>query len=62
MGRVTSVVRSPTLGKTVGLAYLPPAMGDVGQQFQIRTDHGVMVAAEVVPTPFYDPDNARQEI
>jgi sarcosine oxidase subunit alpha len=61
-GRVTSVVRSPTLGKVVGLAYLPADMCETGQRFEIRVDNGVMVAAEVVPTPFYDPDNARQEI
>lgn len=62
VGRVTSVVKSPTLGKVIGLAYLPPAMAETGQRFEIRVDGGVMVAAEVVPTPFYDPDNARQDI
>jgi sarcosine oxidase subunit alpha len=36
-------------------------MTDAGQRFEIRVD-GVMVSAEVVPTPFYDPDNARQEL
>ncbi|MBY0224585.1 MAG: (2Fe-2S)-binding protein [Hyphomicrobium sp.] len=61
VGRITSVVKSPTLGKVVGLAYLPLDMTDVGQRFEIRVD-GVMVSAEVVPTPFYDPDNARQEL
>ncbi len=62
VGRVTSVVKSPTLGKVVGLAYLPLDMTATGQRFDIRVDGGIMVAAEVVPTPFYDPDNARQEI
>ena len=62
VGRVTSVVKSPTLGKVIGLAYLPPEMAEAGQRFEIRVDGGVMVAAEVVPTPFYDPDNARQDI
>ena len=61
VGRITSVVKSPTLGKVVGLAYLPLDMTDAGQRFEIRVD-GVMVSAEVVPTPFYDPDNARQEL
>lgn len=61
VGRITSVVKSPTLGKVVGLAYLPLDMTAVGQRFEIRVD-GVMVSAEVVPTPFYDPDNARQEL
>ncbi len=62
VGRITSVVKSPTLGKVVGLAYLPLDMADTGNRFEIRVDGGTMVAAEVVPTPFYDPDNARQEI
>ena len=62
VGRVTSVVKSPTLGKVVGLAYLPPAMSETGQRFEIRVDGGAMVPAEVVPTPFYDPQNARQDI
>jgi sarcosine oxidase subunit alpha len=61
VGRITSVVKSPTLGKVVGLAYLPVDMTETGQRFEIRVD-GVMVSAEVVPTPFYDPDNARQEL
>lgn len=61
IGRITSIVKSPTLGKVVGLAYLPPGMAETGQRFDIRVD-GVMVSAEVVPTPFYDPDNARQEL
>ncbi len=61
-GRVTSVVKSPTLGKVIGLAYLPMDMIEPGTKFQIRTDFGAMADAEVVPTPFYDPDNKRQEI
>ncbi len=61
-GRVTSVARSPTLGKTVGLAYLPPDLAETGKQFQIRADGGAMVDATVVPAPFYDPDNKRQEL
>ena len=62
VGRITSVVKSPTLGKVVGLAYLPVDMTETGHRFDIRVDGGAMVSAEVVPTPFYDPDNARQEI
>jgi sarcosine oxidase, subunit alpha len=61
-GRVTSVVKSPTLGKTIGLAYLPLDLATNGSAFQIRVDGGVMVDATVVPTPFYDPENKRQEI
>ena len=62
VGRVTSVAISPTLGKAVGLVFLPPAMSDIGSRFQIRVDGGLMADAEVVATPFYDPENKRQEL
>lgn len=61
-GRVTSAVASPTLGKVVGLAYVPPDLAEVGSRFAIRLDGGKRVEAVVVPTPFYDPENARQEV
>ena len=61
-GRVTSVTRSPTLNKVVGLAYLPPDLTEPGKRFEIRVDGGVMVRAETVATPFYDPENKRQEM
>lgn len=61
-GRVTSVVRSPSLEKVIGLAYLPPDLSDSGRRFTIRADGGTMVEAEVVATPFYDPENKRQEM
>lgn len=61
-GRVTSVTRSPTLGKVVGLAYLPPDLAEPGKRFEIRVDGGRMLAAETVAVPFYDPDNKRQEM
>jgi glycine cleavage system aminomethyltransferase T/NADPH-dependent 2,4-dienoyl-CoA reductase/sulfur reductase-like enzyme len=61
-GRVTSVVRSPTLNKVIGLAYLPVSRSSADTSFQIRVDGSRMVEAQVVPTPFYDPDQKRQEI
>ncbi|HWT30963.1 MAG TPA: aminomethyltransferase family protein, partial [Propylenella sp.] len=61
-GRVTSAVWSPSLNRVVGLAYVPPAKTAVGSRFGIRIEKGQMIEAEVVPTPFYDPDNARQEM
>ena len=61
-GRVTSVTRSPTLNKVVGLAYLPLDLTEPGKRFEIRVDGGVMVRAETVATPFYDPENKRQEM
>lgn len=61
-GRITSVAQSPTLGKAIGLAFVPPAMSAVGTTFQIRVDGGLMADAQVVATPFYDPENKRQEL
>jgi sarcosine oxidase, subunit alpha len=61
-GRVTSCTRSPTLKKVVGLAYVPPDLSSPGSRFKIRVDGGAIVEAEVVPTPFYDPENKRQEM
>ncbi len=60
-GRVTSVARSPSLGKVIGIAYLPPSASAIGTGFEIRVDKGQMVGAEVVAMPFYDPENKRQE-
>lgn len=61
-GRVTSVARSPTLGEVIGLAYVAPDQTEPGTAIDIRVDGGRMVAAKVVPHPFYDPENARQEL
>ena len=61
-GRVTSIVRSPTLRKVIGLAYVAPDQAEPGSAFDIKTDSGKMVRATVVKLPFYDPDGARQEM
>lgn len=61
-GRVTSAVRSPALGKVVGLAYVASDQAEVGSSFEIRVDGGRMIEARVVPIPFYDPENKRQEL
>ena len=61
-GRVTSSAFSPVLQKVIGLAYVAPDQSQVGASFDIRTNGGRMVRAEVVPLPFYDPDNRRQEL
>lgn len=62
VGRVTSAVRSPSLDKVVGLAYVPSDLASPGSKFEIRVDGGTMLGAEVIATPFYDPDNKRQEM
>ena len=61
-GRVTSCNYSPTLGKPIGLAYVQPHSAEAGSQITIRANGGVLVTAEVVTLPFYDPTTARQEL
>ena len=62
IGRVTSAAISPVLEKIVGLAYVPPDRAEPGSRLTIRCDRQRLVTAHVVETPFYDPDNARQEL
>ena len=62
LGRVTSAVRSPTLGKIIGLAYVAPDQARVGTNFTIKVDGGKLITAQVCHHPFYDPDNKRQEL
>jgi sarcosine oxidase, subunit alpha len=59
-GRITSVVRSRTLNKSIGLAMVAPELAQIGTEIKIRADQGAMLAARIVPTPFYDPKNLRQ--
>lgn len=61
-GRVTSCAFSPTLNKPIGLAYVSSDKAEEGSQFTIKSSGGVLVDATVVPLPFYDPGNQRQEI
>jgi sarcosine oxidase subunit alpha len=61
VGRITSITRSPTLNKIIGLAFVAPDRAQPGTQFQIRLDDGSLVTATVVETPFYDPQAERQK-
>lgn len=61
-GRVTSAVASPTLRRALGLAYVPADLAEPGSRITIRIDGGTLVNATIVATPFYDPENARQEV
>jgi sarcosine oxidase subunit alpha len=61
-GRVTSCYFSPTIGKPIGLAFMAPDQAVPGQTVTIRSTGGVLVNAEIVELPFYDPQNKRQEM
>jgi sarcosine oxidase subunit alpha len=58
IGRITSVRRSPTLKKVIGLCWLPVDMTEPGQEFTVRV-RGQLRTGRVVPLPFYDPDGLR---
>ncbi|MCB9475195.1 MAG: glycine cleavage system aminomethyltransferase GcvT [Candidatus Delongbacteria bacterium] len=55
VGVVTSGAMSPSLGRPIGMAYLPPALAAEGSEFQVEI-RGRRLAARVVPTPFYNPE------
>ena len=52
VGVCTSGGPSPTLGKNIGLGYLPIALTEIGARFQVDC-RGKAVDAMVVKTPFY---------
>ncbi len=61
VGRVTSVVRSPTLGFPIGMAYVAPDQAEPGMPIVIKGPRGRYIQGTVAEMPFYDPENARQE-
>ena len=58
IGRVTSAKRSLLLGRTIGLAWVPPELAVEGQRFQVKSE-GRLTEGRVVVKPFYDPDGER---
>jgi sarcosine oxidase subunit alpha len=50
-GRVTSIARSPTLDRTIGLAMVDPKLAATGS-LTLRTSEGDSVVARIVQTPF----------
>ncbi|VVN58135.1 Sarcosine oxidase subunit alpha [Pseudomonas fluorescens] len=60
-GNVTSCEYSTTLGRIIGLAYAGVEQSTPGQRIPIRVEGGIVVQAEVVQLPFFDPTNQRQE-
>ncbi len=62
IGRVTSISQSPSLNKIIGLAFVSSEKSNPEQTIQIKLSNGKMIEAQVCQTPFYDPDNKRQEL
>jgi sarcosine oxidase subunit alpha len=58
VGRVTSARHSPTLGRVLGLAWVPANRSAAGERFLIRWN-GADVPALVAAVPFYDPQGTR---
>jgi aminomethyltransferase len=57
VGAVTSGGPSPTLGTSIGLAYVPPPLAEVGAGFDVMI-RGRATPARVVPTPFVTGEEA----
>jgi glycine cleavage system T protein len=58
VGRLRSAGWGYTVGKHIGLLYLPPALTGVGTSLEVDA-FGVRYAADVVPDVLYDPAGAR---
>ena len=58
IGRVTSSRMSPTLGKAVGLAWVPVDIAEDGNEIMIMVD-GKPLPAQITMAPFYDPEGKR---
>ena len=61
VGHITSVGRSATLGRTIGMAFAAPEAAAPGALITIKAQGGVRLQAEVVTPPFYDAEGARQK-
>jgi sarcosine oxidase subunit alpha len=60
-GRVTSVGKSPTLGRCIGLALVTPKVA-AAERLRIRIDGAEVIEAEIVRPPFYDAAGERQRM
>jgi len=57
-GRVTSARLSPHLGRTIGMAWVPPALAEEDTEIRIKVD-GRLEPARIRLKPFFDPDGER---
>ena len=51
-GSVTSGSYAPFLRKNIGMAYISPALAEVGREIEVEI-RGKMAGAQIVPLPFY---------
>ncbi len=58
VGVVTSGTHSPSLGKAIGLAYVPPALSPLGSEFEVWVRNRGL-RAQVVATPFVSGTSAK---
>ena len=61
VGRITSIAPRSTLGHPIAMAFIRPDLTEVGTRVTVRVDDGSLVEAHVTKTPFYDPENLRQQ-
>ncbi|MGH7541006.1 MAG: glycine cleavage T C-terminal barrel domain-containing protein, partial [Gemmatimonadota bacterium] len=55
IGKVTSAIHSPRLGKNIGYCWLPADRSSEGSRVTVESEWGTRTAT-VVPMPFVDPD------
>lgn len=55
IGKVTSAIYSPRLGKNIGYAWVPVERSELGTSLTVESEWGARTAT-VVPMPFVDPD------
>jgi aminomethyltransferase len=55
IGKVTSAIHSPRLGKNIGYCWLPIERAGEGTEVTVSTEWGSRTAT-VVPMPFVDPE------
>jgi sarcosine oxidase subunit alpha len=59
LGRVTSSRRSPTLGRSICLAYVSREYAEPGAVVTVRLPDGRSIPATVTPTAHFDPEGVR---